>query len=198
MTDHSYEELDTSWIVEAEHQYQNIQEKKPLESINCYFVYIGSDKTIRKVIKETEKLIVINDNVGILNTRLLYIIQNKKYMDNGQRYKISSLVKYVIDIDSKHVYDFNHSTDTDILNMHFLKETSFLENIIVEPSLLMFHSFASLYFFLREDETILQSVRSILKTTPNNRHSITKKVCILENLPIQLTSNKKTKKIRDS
>lgn len=195
----SLQELDTSWILDEESRYCRLQENCNLESISCYFVYIGSDKTIRKVIKESEILSSFNGNVGILNSRLLYLIQSKRYLENGQRYKMEKLVKYVLDIHSKQISDFS-KLDQDGLKHYgsFLKEFSFLDNIIIESSPSMFHCFAGLYFFLREDSTIIQPVRSILKTGIVGRS--TKKVRILEELNHEIlnsVSNKKTKKVRD-
>jgi len=182
------EELDTAWIFDKDSQYK--QEICKLESISCYFVYIGSDKTICKVIKETEVLSSFHESVGILNSRILYLIQTKRYLETGQRYKLDKLVKYVI---SNQISSFSNLELTDFGD--FLKEVNFLDNIIIEPSPSMFHSLASMYFFFREDSTIIKPVRSILKPTTVGK-LLTKKVRILEELHHH-TLDKKTKKVRD-
>jgi len=172
-------ELDTEWITEEDFRY--IRENVNLESISCYFVYIGLDKTICKVVKDSEILSSFNGKVGILNTRLLYLIQNKRYLENGHRYKMENLVKYVI-----------KGEECDGV---FLKEINFLDNIVIEPSPSIFHSLAGIYFFLREDPFILQPIKSILKS--NNIGRSTKKVRILEELSTSDIVTIKTKKNRD-
>lgn len=193
------EELDTAWIFDEDSQYK--QEICKLESISCYFVYIGSDKTICKVIKETEVLSSFHESVGILNSRILYLIQTKRYLETGQRYKLDKLVKYVIDIDSNQISCFSNLELIDFGD--FLKEVNFLDNIIIEPSPSMFHSLASIYFFFREDSTIIKPVRSILKPTTVGK-LLTKKVRILEEIHhhtldknLDKKLDKKTKKVRD-
>jgi len=186
------EELDTAWIFDEDSQYK--QEICKLESISCYFVYIGSDKTICKVIKETEVLSSFHESVGILNSRILYLIQTKRYLETGQRYKLDKLVKYVI---SNQISSFSNLELIDF--GHFLKEVNFLDNIIIEPSPSMFHSLASIYFFFREDSTIIKPVRSILKPTTVGK-LLTKKVRILEEIhhhTLDKNLDKKTKKVRD-
>jgi len=190
-------ELDTTWIIDEDSRYSRLQENTNIESISCYFIYIGSDKTIHKVIKESEILSSFNGNVGILNTRLIDLIQSKRYL--GQRYKIDKLVKYVFDIHSKQISDFSKLHQDSLKDFgNFLKELNFFDNIVIEPSPSMFHCFASLYFFLREDSTIIKPIRSILKLSNLGRS--TKKVRILEELNNEILttiSNKKTKKVRD-
>jgi hypothetical protein len=205
-------ELDCSWIEEEELLYMDIKERENMDSIRCYFIYIAADSTILKVIKENEILSpIVSDNStidsnkkGIQNDRLLHIIQNKRSLDSGQRFKISSLVKYVVDIEASGLSLFSSLHKHDLRDSGFLKEVNIFGDVIIEPSIFCFHSVASLYFFLREDEMIIKPVRSILKVNKSNNQRATKKVRIFEDISENIiiddlaTRNKqnKTKKVR--
>ena len=206
------DELDSSWIAEEEIRYMDIKERENMDSIRCYFIYIGSDSSILKIIKDVEVLSDIvsgnstidSNKKGIFNDRLLHIIQNKRLLDSGQRFKISSLVKYVVDIEAGGLSLFSSIDKENLRDYGFLKEVNILGDVIIEPSIFCFHSIASLYFFLREDEMIIKPVRSILKVNKSNNQRTTKKVRIFEDISENIVvddlviGNKqnKTKKVR--
>jgi hypothetical protein len=198
-------DFDCSWIIDEENRYNNINYRENMNSIQCYFIYIDSNSNILKIIKETEYLVDIsnsNSNTNskfIHNDRLLHIIQNKKILDSGQRFKISNLVKFVVDIEPEKLDYFNGLRESELKDLGFLKEVNIFGNIIIEPSMFCFHKVASLYFFLREDEMLVKPIRSILKVKKDNNRT-TKKVRIFEDIPDNfintdlLLKNNKTKK----
>jgi len=201
--------LDSSWIEEEETRYNTIKDRENMDSISCYFIYIGADSTILKVITENEILSDFgldgdSNKKGIQNDRLLHIIQNKRSLDSGQRFKISSLVKYVVDIEASGLSLFSSLDKHDLRDSGFLKEVNIFGDVIIEPSIFCFHSLASLYFFLREDEMIIKPVRPILKVNKSNNQRTTKKVRIFEDISENIVvddlviGNKqnKTKKVR--
>jgi hypothetical protein len=190
-------DLDTSWILEEESKYYSLLDKEPMQNINCYFIYIGSDNSIQKVNKSSEKIVNLNESdnskKGILNNRILQIIQNKKFLENGNRYKLINLMNFFIDIESKQLVEFSSiSFDLSSFNLRFFKEVNIFGNIIIEPSISIFHSFNSLYFFFKEDEYLIKPIRSILKKS--DKISSTKKVRIFDDIIIN--NNIKTKKNR--
>lgn len=178
-------DLDSSWIEEEESRYNSVKERENIDSICCYFIYIGSDSTILKVIKEYEILSHPSDKQIIKNDRLLHIIQNRRLLDSGQRFKISTLVKYLVDIEPEYMSDFLCLENNNLRDSGFLKEVNIFEDVIIEPSIFCFHSIASLYFFFREDEMIIKLNRSILKgnnSLSKSSNKATKKVRILEEI----------------
>jgi len=180
-------DLDSSWIEEEESRYNTLKDREKVDSICCYFIYIGSDSSILKVIKEDEILSDLgldsDKKKGIQNDRLLHIIQNKRLLDSGQRFKISNVVKYVVDIEPDTMSGFLGLDDSGLRDSGFLKEVNIFGDIVVESSIFCFHSLASLYFFFREDEMMIKPVRSILKVyNKGNNGRATKKVRILEEI----------------
>ena len=213
-------ELDSSWIEEEESRYNSVKDRENMDSIRCFFIYVGAGSTILKIIKDDEELsdiglddstIDVNKKKGIQNNRLLHIIQNKRLLEGGQRFKISSLVKYVVDIEPEFLSGFLGLDDSGLRDSGFLKEVNIFGDVIIEPSIFCFHSIASLYFFFREDEMFMKPVRSILKVHNNkgNNGRATKKVRIFEdiNVNMNITENdpnsfssnngRATKKVRD-
>ena len=184
-------EFDCSWIIDEENRYNNMNYRENMNSIQCYFIYIDSNSNILKIIKETENLVDISNSKGIHTERLLHIIQNKRILDSGQRFKISNLVKFVVDIEPQNLAYFSGLRDSELKDLGFLKDVNIFGNVIIEPSIFCFHSLASLYFFLREDENLIKPVRSILKTSDKIRS--TKKVRITDDI---INNNIKTKKNR--
>jgi len=180
-------ELDCSWITYEENRYKNINYREDINSIRCFFIYIDSNSNILKIINETEKLVDISNSKGIHNDRLLHIIQQKKILDSGQRFKINNLVKFIVDIEPESLDSFIDLREYQLKELGFLKEVNIFGDIIIEPSIFCFHSLASLYFVLREDKMFIKPIRSILKISDKIRS--TKKVRIYEDISDNFTIN---------
>ena len=188
-------DFDTSWILEEEQRFSGSKGKENIQSIRCYFIYVGIDSTIIKVIKEDEPLVDIQSNWGIQNDRLLHIIQNKRFLEGGQRFKMSHLMKYNVDIDPQKISHYASLHESELREINFLKEVNILGNVIIEPSIFIFHSLASLYFFLREDDMLVKPKSILKKGILSKKTHSTKKVRIIEDSLD--TGYSKTKKKRD-
>ena len=166
-------DLDTSWIEKEEKRFSlDLNYKKTsMDSISCIFIYIDRNHSIQKIIKKNESL---NPENCIFNSRLLQLIQENRHLNNGMKYKIFSILKYVVDLEPEFIKEFIHQKD--IILDNCLKEISMFNDILIEPSIFIFHPLNSLYFFLKEDIMVIQPIKSILKTGPSRT---TKKVTIL-------------------
>lgn len=171
-------DLDTSWIEKEEKRFslELNHLKTSMDSISCYFIYIDENLSIQKVIKDTESL---NSNVGILNSRIIQIVEDRRHLNNGMKYKLMNIMKYVIDLDVDRIQDFTYGEEG-VISSIFLKEISMFNNIIIEPSIFIFHPLNSLYFFLKEDPMVIKPIKSILRSTDHSNHSrFSKKVRII-------------------
>jgi hypothetical protein len=200
-----FADLDTSWVDKEEKLYSSDMNftKTTMDSISCYFIYVSDDSSIQKIIKEKERLVQLNnEDVGIVSNRMIQIIQSRRILRNGLKYKIIGLSKYFVDLDASSLHEYCYGDDSDNISKGFFKEFSFLESVVVQPSLLLFHSLNSLYFVFKEDCTVNKRVKSILKTDSSlntNLMRATKKVRISESLPqhkINTKSNDKSFKNR--
>lgn len=186
-----YDDLDISWIDKEESLYSMKTNfyKKHMESVLCYFIYVGNDMSIQKIAKHKEPLEMLNENreSGIHYERVLQLIQRHRILGNGLKYKMLSLTKYNVDLEHDTLYHYVYNDTSHV----FFKEISFLEKIIIEPSLPIFHSLNSLYFIFKEDVMVKKSVKSILKIeSPSLISRSTKKVKIHE----EMVQPKKTRK----
>jgi hypothetical protein len=184
-------DLDTSWIEKEEKRFsiEMNYKKSFMDSISCFFIYIDQNLSIHKILKDEELLFSIDSNIGISNSRLLQIIQDHRYLDNGMKYKFMNLLKYNIDIDVERINEFTYG-ESDI-SYNFLKEVSIFTDILIEPSIFVFHPLNSLYFLFKEDIMVIKPIKSILKKGSDSNKS-TKKVRIIED------SSNKSIKTRDS
>jgi len=186
--DHSIPVLDTSWIEQEEQLHSSEIElpKRNMESILCHFIYISSDRSIQKIVKERESLSSMNDrgDFGISSSRMLQMIQTRRYLGNGLKYKIMGLLKFFVDLDADSLYEYSYGEKSEDMSQGFFQEITFLEGVGIKPSLFIFHSLNSLYFIFKEDENVKKNVKSILKTASLK--------------PSSETSSRSTKKVRIS
>ena len=172
-------DLDTSWIEKEEKRFslELNYVKTSMDSISCYFIYIDENLSIQKVIKENESLNSIGSDVGIINSRILQIVQDRRHLNNGMKYKLMSLMKYVIDLDVENINEFAYGEET--ISNDFLKEVSMFNDIIIDSSVFIFHPLNSLYFFLKEDPMLIKPIKSILRSSHLNHSRSSKKVRII-------------------
>jgi len=182
--DLDFQHLDTSWIEKEEKRFsiELNHEKTKMESIFCYFVYIDQNQSIQKVIKEEEVLVSLSsDLVGIMNTKILQIIQNRRILDNGMKYKFMHVLQFNIDLEPDNIEDFAYGKNN--MDFEFLKEVSIFNDLVIEPSVFIFHPLHSLYFFFKEDVVKMKSILSRSLPCLNNAKSkSTKKVSISNDL----------------
>jgi hypothetical protein len=162
-----------------------------MDAILCHFIYVGKDSSIQKIVKRKEVLSTLNENengeMGIHSDRILQIIQTRKTLNNGLKYKIISFCKFFVDFghDSLFQYVYGKNGENSSKN-EFFREVSILEKVVIEPSLPIFHALNSLYFIFKEDAMVKKSMKSILKIEGASefgnisRSRSTKKVRIFE------------------
>jgi hypothetical protein len=198
------EDLDTSWIETEEKLYSTEMNlsKTPMESILCYFIYVGADLSIQKIIKDSESIVSL-DNLqqGITSNRILQIIQTRRFLGNGLKYKVMSLLKYFVDLEPNSLQDYCYGEHSYDVSKGFFREISFLEDIVIQPSIFLFHSLNSLYFLFKEYDTTKKNVKPILKTDSNGgdiSSRITKKVRISDEPKVSIKQYHKSLKYRPS
>ena len=194
MSDMDDDNLDTSWI-QTETQLQNLQHnyvREPMENIHAVFLYINQNNYIDKIVRELIQLTPDgNSGSHITPEMLLKIIQTKKYCTPVSKYKFTNMYTYIVDIEPDKIQSFSKTNHDELTNTMFFKETPITGTIHVPPSVFIFHSINTVYFFFQEllVEKNDQPLKSILKPTrkrgkgePDNKPSgkHTKKVRIFD------------------
>jgi hypothetical protein len=165
--DNDDEEIDTSWITNYD-KLNNVESinNEPLINIQMYFFYINSQNCVEKIINKTHHF--TNDKIDsnncshISKESLFFIIENNKIFNN-KRYNLTDLSLFSINnINSGNLIHFNNMVNYQ--NLNYYKSISIFNDIVILPSIFIFHSSSSLFFFFTEQhQKHLIRVKSILK-----------------------------------
>jgi len=164
-----------SWLEEEERilSIQNTPYREPMKVIKCYYFYINMNDYIDKIDMEELDL---GDKSILDSATVLKIIQSKKVFTSNSKYVFQDLFMFHIDLEPDQIQgyinqDFNYDSNN---NYNFFHKLSVVDDIIIEPSINVFHSINNLYFFFHE--IFLKKARepkSILKSSvkPTRRKS---------------------------
>jgi len=207
-----YRNLDTSWMNEYK-RLENVSEncvKDPMDKIRMYILYIDGGLNIESILLETFPL-SLNDlrQPVIPKDVLLKFIQDKK-VKNGVKYSLFDILLYNVELESADIAiegAGEEDGEAKILERfgRFFRSVSVIHEIVVSPSLFIFHDLNSLFVLFKErgseNTKHRHTMKSILKKVdvlpPATLHSNTKKVRILlpNDTPMKLSDKSKTRKM---
>lgn len=144
-------DLDTSWIDDyetIENKYKMFY-KENIDTINVTLIYINRKLEIDKI---SQSNLSLNKYNLISKDEILNVI--KKNSDVGNiKYKLLSLLTYNIDINHNGLKKFLES-DITSANDTFLHSLSSMQDIILSPSIQLFHDINSLILIYYEEPRI--------------------------------------------
>jgi hypothetical protein len=176
--------LDETWI----HELQRIQDikhnycKENMNSIYIHSIFINHLKDIDKIINSEVLLTRYNnsDNTYIPKDFLLQSVQNNKRLLKSQ-YKLVDIASFFVTLEPEDIQSYSKTTDLSSAP-NFFKIHPSIDDIVVPPSIFIFHSINSIFLIYQEviQTTHNHTMKSILKSTSNknNNYSDTKKVRI--------------------
>jgi hypothetical protein len=184
-------DLDISWIDEYK-RLENISEDCPKElmtTIKTYVLYIDHDMNIDNILVESLPIVSANTGVGeggaISKEVLLKYIQLKK-TKNEVKYSLIDILFYNVDLESTEIDSYVGCEGGEDKFRTFFRSVSVMHEIVVSPSLFIFHSLNSLFVLFKERRPEHRhTVKSILKRVDmsllegGDSHSNTKKVRIV-------------------
>ena len=155
-----------SWISDEE-KLLNIGEcytREKYNFINTYYIYINNNDYIENIsCEELHFHWDISKNNGVIkNSTLLKLIEEKKQV-NHKKYKFVDGCIFVVYLDQEDIFGFSETTHLEPFEKQFFKSISLLNDLILMPSIFVFHSINSLYFIFRETENNKTTTESILK-----------------------------------
>jgi hypothetical protein len=133
-------------------------------------------------------------------------VQDKK-VKNGVKYSLYDILFYNVDLESADIDNYVGEGGEDVLSKFrgFFRPVSIIHEIVVLPSLFIFHDLNSLFVLFKErgsenEKNHRVTMKSILKKVdvlPATLHSNTKKVRILlpNDTPMKLSDKSKTRKM---
>jgi len=179
----SEESLDVSWI-EQEERIQNIEKnyfREPMENIDLFFIYINQNDYINKILCENHSLVTTDPVLGsqIHKEELLKIIQSKKHVTPFSKYRLLEIVSYHVDLEPENIQSFSKIENLEEHKFQFFKKLSAIDDIIISPSIFIFHSINAIYFIFKETEIEIEkrrhTLKSILKTSSVSAEPISTK-----------------------
>jgi hypothetical protein len=170
-------------------------DREILSEIDLYFIYINGENAIDKVEKMTESMTGPVDSAPVDSSmtnciskeRLLQIVQTKRLCDN-KKYKLDEIMSFQIPLEYNHLESF--IKDDGSIGKDFFQPVQIFNEVIISPSLFIFHELTALYFFFSE---AAKPLKSVLRDGSENR--VTKKVRIKdESIPYDIRKRKSLKR----
>jgi hypothetical protein len=173
-----------SWINEEEEllEIQEHCDRIEIESIKSYFIYINQNGYIQSITTDNIELDYNREkNTSFINkNKILKIIQQQKINFKNSKYIYKDACLFLVNLEPEDIKEFSIYLDLKDYNNRFFKKIPLLEDVIVEPSIFLFHKLASIYFFFEEIEKDTVTPKPILKIQKNviNKTPSSKKVTI--------------------
>jgi hypothetical protein len=171
--------IDISWVDEE----TDVLEKEPMDKIQCIFIYVQEDQSI----KQTVKLVQDLDNQTLPQDKLLYLINKMKTYSQEtkqSKYRIQDILLYNIDsLETQYLKNI----DQELTVKNPLKSVNTLTDIHIPKSLCIFHEINALYFIFQEIPVYDQEpMKPIIKIHQDSNvklnHKKTKKVTFKDGL----------------
>jgi hypothetical protein len=161
-------DMDASWIDEESRvlSINSDLKREELEYIKIHFCFLDAENSLTKI--TSAKYTFRNENNRddynrvISEKEILSMIESKKN-DDLRNYVFSDMLLFIVDIEATHINAFNQSTD-EPGDTHFLKHYTVVSDVVLSPSIFIFHSTNGLYILLKEKLI----VKSILKQANGN------------------------------
>jgi hypothetical protein len=161
--------LNDDWIVQFEQNDKLYQDfyKENIYYTNLLFFYVNGDFEIVKIKQEPFLMSIPN---CITKQEMQGIILNAQ-VDNKVKYKLLSVIKYNINLNSEDVHLFLNNTDV----FNFFTPVNAVSDVYFDKSIQMFHDLNDLIIIFHE-----KSNNNNNKTRRNNRSTINniQKKCI--------------------
>lgn len=165
------DDLDTSWIDDLD-KLNNIHHsyfREPMKDIDFCIVLVDSNDSILKIKKENHRFSTIDKNCTFNNSFLIQFIERIKntYSKGMIRYKLQDVLLYNIDIEPEHIQNYVSNENLLELGTKKLQSLSIIQDVVVPPSIFIFHKINSLFFIFKQLEEVIKTEEDIkLDLTP--------------------------------
>ncbi len=191
------DDLDISWIQKNSklHEIQHNFCKEIMNDIWVHCIYINCANEIEKIESEKQKCDIDEHGSTILSKeRMLKFVQTKKQIYENKKYKLAEILSYQVDLEPEYIQGFSQTPPSS--KSPFFKTLSIFNDIVIAPSIFIFHPLNAIYVCLHEIESVIAPIITpILKLGSTNKSKHTKKVRIMEeNIIIPASTKNKTRK----
>ena len=165
------DDLDTSWIDDLD-KLNNIHHsyfREPMKDIDFFILLVDSNDSILKIKKENHRFSTIDKNCTFNNSFLIQFIERIKntYSKGKMRYKLHDVLLYNIDIEPEHIQPYVSNENLLELGTKKLQSLSIIQDVVVPPSIFIFHKINSLFFIFKQLDQVIAAEEDIkLYLTP--------------------------------
>jgi len=133
-----------SWIEEEENllRAQDKFQRESMESIKCFFLFMNQNKYIEQI---TVEMVDLQDG-KISKERVLRLVEEKKNLKSNVKYAFLDSWMFLVDLEPEHIQTYSQME----VSSRFIRQLSFVDDIIVAPSILVFHDLNAVYFLFQE------------------------------------------------
>lgn len=150
-------DLNVDWIHTQTRLYDEDQEitKENMKSINIHQIFINLKSEVVKVLNS---VYTSEGNETIFpSSEILKLALESKYT-NDKKYKMFDLLLFNIDLDIQ-----QHSKIDELFQQNFLKKKTILTDIIIPPTLFIFHDINCVYLIYKEVDKSKKNLNITLK-----------------------------------
>lgn len=199
-------QLDVSWLDEHNRlsDMETNYEPEPMSRIDIKFIYINNTNCIDKI--TTDHIELSEPESEPLNVRIirkdviLKIIKQNQITTDNTKFYLQDIMWYNVALKPENIQKSIYSENSTDTFTPFFKRIHIvqLEDIILQPSIFIFHSLNCLYFIYQERKTELvnnhRQLKSILKTSKNRDIDSPPEPKQTKKVHIDSTSLRKSKK----
>ena len=133
-----------SWIEEEENLLlaQDKFQRESMESIKCFFLFMNQNKYIEQI---TDEMVDLYDG-KISKERVLRLVEEKKNLKTNVKYAFLDSWMFLVDLEPEHIQAYSQME----VSSRFIRQLSFIDDIVVAPSILVFHDLNAVYFLFQE------------------------------------------------
>lgn len=137
-----------SWIEQEEKllRAQDNFQREPMESIKCFFLFMNQNNYIVQI---TDENIDICDG-KISNERVLRLIEDKRHPKPDVTYMFIDSWTFLVDLEPEHIQVYSQTK----ASARFLTQLRTVDDIIIPPSIFIFHDVNAVYFLFQEVERL--------------------------------------------
>ena len=137
-----------SWIEEEENllRAQDKFQRESRESIKCFFLFMNQNNYIEQI---TDEMVDLHDG-KISKERVLRLVEEKKNLKSSVKYAFLDSWMFLVDLEPEHIQAYSQME----VSSRFIKQLSFVDDIVVAPSILVFHDLNAVYFLFQEVERV--------------------------------------------
>jgi hypothetical protein len=156
------------WMEQQERilQVQECYSREHMNSIRCHFIYVNLENSIEKISSERIEL----RNPGPQDTKtvisseqVLQLIQSNRISTPTTKYIFQESFLFYVDLESENLQQFIQGDNFVDISKRFFQVLPLLDDIVIPPSIFVFHHLNGLYFLFKEVANKLVVPKSILK-----------------------------------